>query len=79
MAVFAYKGRAGGRSVADEIEQITGSRNVAVLMTKGAHTCMMMRGIKTCGSMSNAVMRGVFQLHPSARDEFYKLVALSYK
>ncbi len=60
--------------IADEIERITESRNVAVLCANGMHTCMTMRGIKTQGSMSNAVMRGVFRLRPTARDEFYNLI-----
>ena len=60
--------------IADEIERVTGTRNVAVLCENGLHTCATMRGIKTPLSMNNAVLRGVFRLRPSARTEFYNLI-----
>lgn len=60
--------------LADELEAVTGTRNVAVVCEKGLHTCATMRGIRTPLSMNNAVMRGVFRLRPSARTEFYHLI-----
>lgn len=63
--------------IADELERVTGTRNVAVLCEKGLHTCATMRGIKTPLSMNNAVMRGVFFLRPTARTEFYNLIRRS--
>ncbi len=60
--------------IADEIESITGSPDVAV-MGKGVHTCMVMRGIKTDGIMTSSVMRGVFYDMNRARTEFLQLVS----
>ena len=65
--------------IADEIERITGKRNVAVLCENGMHTCMAMRGVRKNGSMSNSVMRGVFSRRPSARAEFLHLVERNRK
>jgi GTP cyclohydrolase I len=63
--------------VADKIAEVTGTNNVAVLCENGMHTCMTMRGIRTAGSMNNAVMRGVFLTDSSARTEFYNLIQRS--
>jgi GTP cyclohydrolase I len=63
--------------IADKIMEVIGTRNVAVLCENGMHTCMTMRGIRTPGSMNNAVMRGVFRLRPTARTEFYNLIQRS--
>lgn len=59
--------------IADEIQTITGAADVAVLCSNGMHTCMTMRGIRTPGQMSNAVMRGVFREDARSRAEFYNL------
>lgn len=61
--------------IADEIERITGSKNVAV-MARGEHTCMMMRGIRTNGQMTTSVTRGIFRAAEAARNEFLKLAGL---
>jgi len=58
--------------VADEVERLSGSKNVAVL-SRGKHTCMIMRGIKTDGIMTSSVMRGIFMHGASARSEFLAL------
>jgi GTP cyclohydrolase I len=63
--------------IADEIEEATGTKNVAVICENGMHTCATMRGIKTPLSMNNAVMRGVFREKDSARAEFYNLIQRS--
>lgn len=60
-------------SIADEIEHLTGSGDVAVL-AHGEHLCMVMRGIKTSGRMTSSVMRGAFRDKPEARAEFLRLV-----
>ncbi len=57
--------------IADEIERLTGSPDVAVI-GKGVHLCMIMRGIKTPGEMVTSVMRGVFR-KPEVRAEFISL------
>lgn len=59
--------------IADEIQMITGSQDVAVLAT-GEHLCMTMRGIQTPAMMKSSVMRGVFLEKPAARAEFLSLV-----
>jgi GTP cyclohydrolase I len=63
--------------IADEVMAVTRMRDVAVLCENGMHTCMTMRGIRTPGSMNNAVLRGQFLLRPSARAEFYNLIQRS--
>ena len=59
--------------IADRIEKLTGSQDVAVMAT-GVHTCMIMRGIRTPGEMKTTVMRGVFFDKPEARQEFLSLL-----
>src|SRR5581483_9100628 len=39
-----------GKQIADELERITGSQDIAVVL-KGEHLCMSMRGIRTPGVM----------------------------
>ena len=58
--------------IADEVEQVTGSPNVAVL-AQGEHLCMSMRGVETPAIMKSSVMRGVFFHSPTARQEFLSL------
>lgn len=58
--------------IADEIEAVTGTRNVAVIAT-GEHLCMTMRGVKTPAMMHSSVMRGVFRTDADARAEFLAL------
>ena len=58
--------------IADEIQQVTGSPDVAVL-GKGEHLCMTMRGIETPAIMTSSVMRGMFRSDDRARSEFLSL------
>jgi GTP cyclohydrolase I len=58
--------------IANEITALTGSDDVAVV-SKGVHTCMVMRGFKTDGVMTSSVMRGIFRERPEARAEFMGL------
>ena len=58
--------------IADAVEQLTGSPDVAVLAT-GEHLCMSMRGVKTPALMRSSAMRGVFLSKPEARSEFMSL------
>lgn len=60
------------QQIADEIERITHTKNVAVLAT-GEHLCMTMRGIKTPAQMTTSVLRGLFRHSPDARLEFLTL------
>lgn len=63
------------RQVADAIERLTGSPDVAVLAT-GEHLCMSARGVRTPALMTSSVMRGAFRDSPSARAEFLQLAAV---
>lgn len=64
------------QQIADEVQHLTGSPDVAVI-GHGEHLCMVMRGIRTPGIMTTSVMNGAFRDEPSARAEFLKLVDLS--
>lgn len=55
--------------VADRVQQLVGSPDVVVLC-RGVHTCMVMRGIKTEGTMTSIVKRGVFESNPDKLSEF---------
>lgn len=61
------------QQIANEVQLLTGSENVAVHAI-GEHLCMIMRGIKTPGKMSSSVMRGVFFDKPEARAEFFRMI-----
>lgn len=60
------------QQIADEIEQVTASPDVAVLI-RGEHTCMTMRGIRSDGEMVTSVVRGAFRENGAAREEFLLL------
>lgn len=64
------------RDIADDIMEITGSSDVAVL-AQGEHLCMTMRGIRTPSIMTSSVMRGRFRENAETRAEFKSLVAMS--
>ena len=50
--------------IAKEIQELTGSPDVAVLAT-GTHLCMVMRGIKTGANMTTSVLFGKFREDPT--------------
>lgn len=58
--------------IADDVELLTGSPDIAVLAT-GEHLCMTMRGIKTPSLMRSSIMRGVFRTDNAARAELLSL------
>jgi GTP cyclohydrolase I len=58
--------------IADEVQALTGSEDVAVL-AHGKHLCMVMRGVSTDGTMTTSIMRGVFREDAQARAEFLRL------
>lgn len=60
------------QEIADRIEEVTGTGDVAVI-ADGEHLCMSMRGIKTPATMSTSVMRGVFRDSAEARAEVMRL------
>ncbi|WP_046501092.1 GTP cyclohydrolase I [Streptomyces odonnellii] len=61
------------RDIADEITEVTGSEDVAVL-ARGEHLCMSMRGIRTPALMTSSVFNGVFEEHGPARQEVVAMV-----
>jgi GTP cyclohydrolase I len=58
--------------MADDIQAMTKSENVGVV-ARGVHTCMVMRGIRTEGTMTSSAMRGAFRHNASMREEFLSL------
>ncbi len=58
--------------IADEVERVTGSGDIAVL-GRGEHLCMSMRGIRTPALMTSSIMRGQFRHGGYLRDEFLRL------
>jgi GTP cyclohydrolase I len=58
--------------IADEVEELTGSPNVAVF-ARGLHMCMAMRGVMSDAIMTTSVMRGLFFFAPMTRQEFLTL------
>lgn len=62
-----------GQQIADEVSRITGTQDVAVVL-KGQHLCMTSRGIRTPGTMTSSVMRGVFRAESETRMEFLRLI-----
>jgi GTP cyclohydrolase I len=61
--------------IADEVERVTESPDVAV-MVSGVHMCMVMRGIKSGGLVSSLVTRGVFSSQPDTRADFLRIAGL---
>lgn len=61
--------------IADELQRISGSEDVAVL-GRGVHLCMLMRGIKTKGELVTSIVRGRFRTKPGTKAEFLKMVEL---
>lgn len=64
--------------IADEVRRLARTEDVAVL-TQGVHLCMVMRGIKTHGTMTTSALRGKFldPHRPQVRAEFFKLIELA--
>jgi GTP cyclohydrolase I len=61
--------------IADEIAEISGSGDVAVI-AKGEHLCMSMRGVSTPHEMISSMMRGAFRTNADARSEFLRLAGM---
>ena len=65
------------RKVAKKMSELTGSEDVAVVIT-ATHTCMTMRGIQATGaSTTSSAMLGKFRDAPALRAEFMALAGLS--
>ncbi|MCQ4040524.1 GTP cyclohydrolase I [Streptomyces rubrisoli] len=62
--------------VADEVSQLTGSADVAVI-GRGEHLCMTMRGIRTPARMTSAAFRGVFEQDGPERTQLLTLAQTS--
>ncbi|MER5473907.1 GTP cyclohydrolase I FolE [Streptomyces sp. NPDC002935] len=61
------------QQIADDVEKLTGSPDVAVI-GRGEHLCMAMRGIRTPATMTTAVWRGALAEAPM-RAELLALTA----
>lgn len=59
--------------ISSEVKTLLNTQNVAVIAS-GVHTCMVMRGIKTDGTMVTSQLSGIFRTSNSARAEFLSLV-----
>lgn len=62
--------------IANEVQRVTGSVSVAVV-ANGEHSCMVSRGIKTCGTMHSSEMRGMFREQHETRSEFFQLIQIA--
>jgi GTP cyclohydrolase I len=56
------------QDIADEIEKVTGSPDLAVI-GRGEHLCMTMRGVRTSALMTSTVWRGQFSENAAMRAE----------
>lgn len=61
------------QEIADEVVRVTKSPDVIVL-ARGVHMCMVMRGIRTEGTMSSMITRGLFGTQSDLRADFLRLV-----
>jgi GTP cyclohydrolase I len=61
--------------IAEEISDITGSNDLAVI-GRGEHLCMTMRGIRTPSVMSSSIFRGEFEKSQEARAELFALLGM---
>lgn len=59
--------------MADEIEQVTSSPDVAVV-GHGEHLCMTMRGVRTPALMTSTAWRGAFQKDPALQSQLLHLI-----
>ena len=60
-------------TLADAIAKATGSPDV-IVVARGEHLCMLMRGARMGHRASSAALRGAFRTDAPARAEFYSLV-----
>jgi len=62
-------------TLANLVEEATGSRDVAVTAS-GTHLCMTMRGVaEQDASMTTSVLRGAFRKEPDVREEWFSIRA----
>lgn len=59
--------------IANEIKEITGTQDVAVY-SEGVHLCMIMRGIRTNGSLRTSALSGRFREYQKVREEFFAIL-----
>lgn len=60
--------------IAEEIKEITGIQDVAVV-SKGVHLCMVMRGVRTPGVLHSSILSGRFREYAKVREEFFHLLS----
>lgn len=61
-------------AIADRVEKVTGTADVAV-HASGMHLCMAMRGVRTPATMTTSVMRGAFREDVATRTEWLSLLS----
>lgn len=63
-----------GAEIADVLEKVIDTDDIIVVI-KGEHTCMTMRGVKKVGTLTRtATLRGIFNTDHQLRQEFYALI-----
>lgn len=62
-----------GTDIADIMQMVTGSENVAVII-KGSHSCMTARGVKKPGITETCCLRGSFKTNSDLRQELYTMI-----
>lgn len=62
-----------GTDIADIMQMVTGSENVAVII-KGSHSCMTARGVKKPGITETCCLRGSFKTNGDLRQELYTMI-----
>jgi GTP cyclohydrolase IA len=62
-----------GELVVDSIEKEVDPKGAACVLA-GEHGCLKYRGVRTSGDVVTSAVRGVFLIHPPARDEFMRLI-----
>ena len=62
-----------GTDIADIMQMVTGSEDVAVII-KGSHSCMTARGVKKPGITETCCLRGSFKTNSDLRQELYTMI-----
>jgi GTP cyclohydrolase I len=60
-------------AIAESLDTNLEPKGVGVVLT-GVHGCMKFRGVQTDGDVVSSVMKGVFLLNPTAREELLMLI-----
>lgn len=64
-----------GEDIARELTEVVKPLGVIVVI-KGEHTCMQMRGVRSEGTMTTSYLSGVFKYNSEPRQEFFNLLRI---